>query len=120
MLRITHIYFKNNHISAHTPVRVSKLTRTVECPILQNIRVIVSQNFILIIRLLILCHREEKKISTHQETEKMLSVQCTSNSLLDVSHTESIVEDVHNLNYTTQDDSSTWLHVDIHLIRHLV
>ena len=47
-----------------------------------------------------------KNISTHQETEKMLSEQCTSNSLSDVPHTESIVEDFHNLNYATQDDSS--------------
>ena len=36
----------------------------------------------------------------------MLSDQCTSNPLSDVSHTESIVEDFHNLNYATQDDSS--------------
>ena len=36
----------------------------------------------------------------------MLSDQYTSNSLSDVSHIESIVEDFHNLNYATQDDSS--------------
>ena len=47
-----------------------------------------------------------KNISTHQETEKMLSDQRTSTFLLDVSHTESIVEDFHDLNDATQDDSS--------------
>ena len=47
-----------------------------------------------------------KNTSRHQETEKILSDQCTSNSLLDVSQTETIVEDFHNLNYATQDDSS--------------
>ena len=36
----------------------------------------------------------------------MLSEQCTSNSLSEMSHRESIVEDFHNLNYATQDDSS--------------
>ena len=51
-----------------------------------------------------------KNVSTHQETEKILSKQCTSNSLSDVLHTESIVEDFHNLNYATQDNSS-WLDV---------
>ena len=47
-----------------------------------------------------------KNTSTHQETEKILIDQCTSNSLLDVSQTETIVEDFYNLNYATQDDSS--------------
>ena len=58
-----------------------------------------------------------KIIPTHQETEKILSKQCTSKSLSDVPHTESIVEDFHSLNYYTQDDSSL---LGAYLIQHLV
>ena len=58
-------------------------------------------------RLVMLCiHREAKIPQRIKKQKKILIDQCTSNSLLDVSQTETIVEDFYNLNYATQDDSS--------------
>ena len=48
----------------------------------------------------------KQKYLNASRNRKILSDQCTLNSLLDVSQTGTIVEEFHNLDYATQNDSS--------------